>query len=66
MIWLVLLYAVFLAAGFFGMKAIRASRKEKALFVTITTIGGILWGSLVLRRPLDVNRAIAIVIDYLL
>ncbi|MBO7742976.1 hypothetical protein I8J29_02125 [Paenibacillus sp. MWE-103] len=66
MIWLVLLYAAFLAAGFFAMKAMRATRKEKALFVTITTIGGILWGSLLLQRPLDVNRAIATVIDYFL
>jgi hypothetical protein len=29
------------------------------------TIGCILWGSLVLRRPLDLNKAIGILIDYL-
>ncbi|SFI40328.1 hypothetical protein SAMN02799624_00844 [Paenibacillus sp. UNC496MF] len=66
MIWLVLLYAAFLVAGFIAMKAMRATRKEKVLFVTITTIGGILWASLLLHRPLDVNRAIATVIDYFL
>ncbi|REE67628.1 hypothetical protein A8990_14255 [Paenibacillus taihuensis] len=66
MIWLILLYAAFLIAGFYILRAKNASRKEKTLFVVITTIGCVLWGSLLIRQPLDLNRAIAAAIDYLL
>ena len=29
------------------------------LFVSITTLGAVLWGSILLRHPLDANKAIA-------
>ncbi|MBM7566348.1 hypothetical protein [Paenibacillus sacheonensis] len=67
MIWLLLLYAVFLVVGFLIMKSGQAGlagRKEKALFATITSIGCVLWLSLLLQRPLDLNKAIGMAIDF--
>ncbi|SDW07680.1 hypothetical protein [Paenibacillus sp. CF384] len=65
MTWLILLYIAFLVSGFAVMKTQNIGRKEKILFVTITTIGCILWGSLVLHRPLDLNKAIGMAIDFI-
>jgi hypothetical protein len=65
MTWLLLLYSAFLVSGFAVMKAGKSGHKEKAFFAVITSIGCILWGSIVLRRPLDLNKAIGILIDFL-
>ncbi|SFT09786.1 hypothetical protein [Paenibacillus sp. BC26] len=65
MTWLILLYIAFLIAGFIIMKAEHIGRKEKTVFVAITTIGCILWGSVIVHRPLDLNKWIGMAIDFM-
>ncbi len=56
---LAILYVLFLSVGLTVLKAKKFSGKEKAIFIGVTTIGGILWFSIIVRRPLDLNKAIA-------
>ncbi|TFE26274.1 hypothetical protein [Cohnella luojiensis] len=58
-ILLAILYVLFLSGGLMVMKAKKFSGKEKAIYIGITTLGGILWFSIIVRRPLDLNKAIA-------
>ncbi|WP_219834003.1 hypothetical protein [Paenibacillus sp. R14(2021)] len=51
-------YAAFLVIGLITMKRSKAARKEKAALFTITSIGAVLWASILLEHPLDLNRLI--------
>jgi uncharacterized membrane protein len=59
MIRVILLYALFLIGGMAVLIVYKSSRKDQALFICITTLGAALWGSIIMRQPLDLNRAIA-------
>ncbi|XEC93029.1 hypothetical protein AB6A23_16785 [Paenibacillus tarimensis] len=63
MIGLLGIFTIFLAAGLVIMRRQRSQSKEIWAFVTITCIGLVLWGSIVLHKPLDLNKAIAWIID---
>jgi hypothetical protein len=65
MIGIAIVYVLFLIGGFWMLKRRHSIRREKVVFFSLTTIGFLLWVSLLLHRPLDMNRAIAYSIDYL-
>ncbi|WP_372660348.1 hypothetical protein [Cohnella sp.] len=66
MIGLVILYILFLSGGLIVLKDKKFSRKETAFFIGVTTLGAILWGSIIVRHPLDLNKAIALIINQFL
>jgi len=55
---LILLYIFFHIGGFWILRASPSQKKEMGLFFGLTTLGAVLWGSIILRHPLDVNKAI--------
>ncbi|NBD24785.1 hypothetical protein [Paenibacillus glycinis] len=65
MIRLIGLFVVFVAGGFMMMGRMNAERREKWTFIVLTCIGLALWASLLLHRPLDLNKAIGWMIDRL-
>ncbi|MCD9021523.1 hypothetical protein [Cohnella silvisoli] len=64
MIGLILLYVLFLIGGISLLRKNNSNNKEKALFIGITTIGAALWGSIIVRHPLDLNKTIAWIFIY--
>ncbi|MCA0753759.1 hypothetical protein KP806_01765 [Paenibacillus sp. N4] len=63
MIGLLGIFTLFLAMGLVIMRRQRLLSKEIWAFVTITCIGLVLWGSIILQKPLDLNKAIAGIIE---
>ncbi|MBD2870025.1 hypothetical protein [Paenibacillus arenilitoris] len=63
MIGLMTAYILFGAAGFIFLRNLRMQRREGWTFAIMTGVGFILWASIVIGRPLDLNRAIAWMID---
>gem|GEM_PF-5108338 len=66
MIWLVSAYIIFTSSPFLFRKRIRWNKKEKILFLTITTIGFLNWVSIALNKPFSPDHMISIIIDQLL
>lgn len=66
MIGMLVLYTLFLSGGLMILNRARTSnRKEWYIFIGVTTLGGVLWGSLILHHPLDLNKVIELIIDQL-
>ncbi|MBW7455453.1 hypothetical protein ACFOLF_35010 [Paenibacillus sepulcri] len=56
---MIFLFILFLAVGMWRMWSNQSGKKDKALFVSITTLGAALWGSIIVRHPFDLNKLIA-------
>jgi hypothetical protein len=41
------------------LKGYKLNKKDKAFFIGVTTLGAVLWGSILANHPFDVNEAIA-------
>ncbi|MCM3628304.1 hypothetical protein M3194_13105 [Paenibacillus glycanilyticus] len=65
MIALVGLFIVFLAVGFIVMRRLQMHRREVWAFAVISCMGFVLWASIVIDHPLDLNTAISWMIDSL-
>jgi hypothetical protein len=64
MITMLGLYTLFLIGGLMLLNRVRKlNRKECLLFIGVTTVGGILWGSIIVHVPLDLNKIIALIIN---
>jgi uncharacterized membrane protein YecN with MAPEG domain len=63
MIGLVGTFTAFLVVGFIVLRYLRMHAREVWVFTIITCIGFVLWASIVLHSPLDLNRAIGWMID---
>jgi len=63
MIGLIFLYILFLGGGLMTLRKRGQGRKEYYIYIGLTTAGAVLWGSIILRRPLDLNKVIAFVCD---
>jgi hypothetical protein len=63
MIGLLATFTLFSAAGFLCLRYSRFRRREVGAFAIITLIGFILWASIIIGRPLDLNQAIAWMIE---
>ena len=56
---LILMYVIFIIGGIWLSWTKKAGKRDTTFFVSITTLGAVLWGSILLRHPLDANKAIA-------
>lgn len=56
-------FALYMAAGIALMRKKRSTGKERGAFIIISVVGFLLWGSIVLQVPLDLNLAIARMLD---
>ncbi|MDQ0872705.1 hypothetical protein QFZ77_001364 [Paenibacillus sp. V4I3] len=66
MISMLILYTIFLIGGLMVLNRVRKLiRKELLIFIGVTTVGGVLWGSIIVHHPLDLNKVIALIIDEL-
>lgn len=66
MIGLFILYAAFMAGGLFLFNIQKKlMKKETIVYVGSTTVGAVLWGSIIMQHPLDLNEMIAWLIDRL-
>ncbi|MBD0383854.1 hypothetical protein [Paenibacillus sedimenti] len=66
MIGLLILYTLFLIGGLMVYNRVRKLfKKELLIFIGVTTVGGVLWGSNIVHHPLDLNKVIALIIDQL-
>ncbi|MGM0921309.1 MAG: hypothetical protein ACQEWW_08810 [Bacillota bacterium] len=64
MIAMLVLYTLFLSGGLMILNRVRKfNKKEWFIFIGVTTVGGILWGSIIVHHPLDLNKFIALIID---
>lgn len=64
MIGMLVLYLLFLSSGLMILNRVqKLKRKEWFIFIGVTTMGGILWGSIILHHPLDLNKIIALIIN---
>ena len=64
MIGMLVLYILFLSGGLMILNRVRKlKRKEWFIFIGVTTVGGVLWGSIILQHPLDLNKFIAFIIE---
>lgn len=63
MIGLVGTFIAFLVMGFLILRYLRMQAREVWAFAIITCIGFVLWASIVIHSPLDLNRAIGWMID---
>ncbi|MZQ83244.1 hypothetical protein GQF01_14100 [Paenibacillus sp. 5J-6] len=63
---LVAVYALTIGVGYAMRKFGRYNGKETTVFLSITTIGAVLWLSIILRHPLDLNDAIGFIIERVL
>lgn len=64
MIALLGLYTLFLGGGLMLLNRVRKlNRKECLLYIGVTTVGEILWGSIIVHHPLDLNKIIALIIS---
>ncbi|SFD75586.1 hypothetical protein SAMN05216378_1285 [Paenibacillus catalpae] len=63
MIGLLGAFIVFLAAGFIIMRELRLHRREVWTFAIITCTGFVLWVSIEVDHPLDLNKAISWMIE---
>jgi hypothetical protein len=66
MIGMIFLYILFLGGGLMTLRKRRWERKECYIYIGLTTAGAILWGSIILRLPLDLNKVIAFICDQFL
>ncbi|WP_028611274.1 hypothetical protein [Paenibacillus harenae] len=63
---LIALFVVFVAIGaFFLSKDKNGTGRDYFLFIAITLLGALLWGSLIQRRPIDINQLIGDILDRL-
>ncbi|NHN33777.1 hypothetical protein [Paenibacillus agricola] len=46
------------------LRVYKGNKKETILFISITTLGAVLWGSIIVRHPLDLNKVIAWMLTY--
>ncbi|KRF42736.1 hypothetical protein [Paenibacillus sp. Soil787] len=66
MISMLILYTIFLIGGLMVLNRVRKLiRKELLIFIGVTTVGGVLWGSIIVHHPLDLNKIIALIMDQL-
>ncbi|MDQ0899273.1 MULTISPECIES: hypothetical protein [unclassified Paenibacillus] len=63
---LVAVYALTIGVGYVMRKFGTYNGKETTVFLSIATIGAVLWLSIILRQPLDLNDAIAFIIERVL
>jgi hypothetical protein len=64
MIGMLVLYTLFLSGGLMILNRVRKlNKKEWFIFIGVTTVGGILWGSIIVHNPLDLNKIIALIIN---
>ncbi|RED59204.1 hypothetical protein [Cohnella lupini] len=56
---MIIAYVLFILGGLLMLRGYRLTKKDKAIFIGITTLGAALWGSIILKHPFDVNKAIA-------
>lgn len=63
MIGLLGMFLIFFAAGFVIMRYLQMQRRELWAFTFITCIGFILWLSIIVKHPLDLNKAIGWMIE---
>ncbi|GMK44756.1 hypothetical protein PghCCS26_18840 [Paenibacillus glycanilyticus] len=63
MIVLLLTYIAYLAISLILMKRYKADKKEKIALCTISLIGSVLWFSILLGHPLDLNALIGWLIE---
>ncbi|MGG7618976.1 hypothetical protein [Bacillus coreaensis] len=67
MIGMLVLYTLFLSGGLMILNRVRKlNKKEWFLFIGVTTVGSVLWGSIIVHHPLDLNKFIALVIEQLI
>lgn len=65
MISLIVLYVLFLSGGLIVLRKQKLKMKEQIIFIGVTTFGGILWGSIILRHQIDLNKFIALICNKL-
>ncbi|BFT72850.1 hypothetical protein [Paenibacillus sp. P36] len=65
MIGLLGTFIAFSVVGFVILRYLRLQAREVWAFVIITCIGFVLWVSIIMHHPLDLNKAIAWMIDSL-
>jgi hypothetical protein len=63
---LVAVYALSVGVGYAMRKFGTYNGKETTVFLSITTIGAVMWLSIILRHPLDLNDAIGFIIERVL
>jgi hypothetical protein len=63
MIGMISMYILFLGGGLMILRKREQGRKECYIYIGLTTVGAVLWGSIILRCPLDLNKVIAYVCD---
>lgn len=64
MIGMLVLYTLFLSGGLMILNRVRKlNKKEWFIFIGVTTAGGVLWGSIIVHHPLDLNKIIALIIN---
>ncbi|TCM99314.1 hypothetical protein EV294_102610 [Paenibacillus sp. BK033] len=63
MISLMLIALLFLTGGTIIVRRLHSSRNEMWVFIVISCIGIIIWSSIILYKPLDLNKAIGWMID---
>ncbi len=59
MIRIIITYILFIIGGLWTLKSHKLNKKDKAIFICVTTLGAALWGSIIAKHPFDVNKAIA-------
>lgn len=57
------IFILFTAAGFIILRNLGMHAREKWTFAIITMISFLLWASIVIEHPLDLNKGIGWVID---
>lgn len=65
MIGLIGTFVAFLIVGFYVLRYLQLHAREKWAFAIITCIGFVLWASIIVHYPLDLNKAIECMIDSL-
>ncbi|WP_219836966.1 hypothetical protein [Paenibacillus sp. R14(2021)] len=63
MIPLIVCYALFICGGFVLHRRKWQNTKEKVIFVATTSLGLVMWICIFVRYPLDLNKAIAVILD---
>lgn len=63
MITLAVSYLVFLCGALIRLR--NHLNIKETIVVVITTLGGILWSSIIVQHPIDINKIIAAIIDHL-
>ncbi|MDR6550215.1 hypothetical protein [Paenibacillus qinlingensis] len=63
MILITLIYLIYLILSFWSMMRVHTSTREKIINVVITTIGYLLFASILIDHPIDTNKIIGWMID---